>query len=280
MRPAAPRSRHRLICLASVPAARLVSCAQSDRLGAPRCGSAFDGANMDTDARTPPQELSNLFAGHTWFTALAAEHQALVLATSHAEYRQPEQFVARRGEPSDWWIGVHSGLIKLAISGATGRNMTLSGVPPGGWFGEGSVIKRELRKYDVETLQRSLVLFVPATTFHALLAASVPFNNFVIHQLNNRMGEFIANIQNARLLDVNARVAQALAQMFNPLLYPNTGRLLAISQEQLGLLAGLSRPHINRVLRVLEEAGIVRVSYNRIEVLDLERLCAYGVEQI
>lgn len=225
-------------------------------------------------------DLPRLFGQCAWFRALAAEHQALVLASSHAEYRESGAWIARRQAPSDYWIGVHSGLLKLAIYNATGRSCTLSGVPPGGWFGEGSVIKRELRKYDVAAIQPSLVLFVPSATFHALLSSSLPFTGFVIRQLNNRMGEFIASIQNSRLLDVDARVAQSLAQLFNPDLYPETGRTLAISQEEVGLLAGVSRQRINQALQSLEKQGILRLAYNQIEVVDLERLCAFGQEQI
>ncbi|MFM0340947.1 Crp/Fnr family transcriptional regulator [Paraburkholderia fungorum] len=239
-----------------------------------------------TDACPPrPQrvaraDLPQLFASCAWFRALAVEHQALVLASAHAERLEGGAWIARRQAPSDYWIGVHSGLIKLAIYNASGRSCTLSGVPPGGWFGEGSVIKRELRKYDVAAIQASLVLFVPAGTFHTLLESSLPFTGFVIRQLNNRMGEFIASIQNSRLLDVDARVAQSLAQLFNPDLYPDTGHTLAISQEEVGLLAGVSRQRINQALQNLEKLQMLRLSYNQIEVLDLERLSAFGREQI
>jgi CRP/FNR family transcriptional regulator, cyclic AMP receptor protein len=230
--------------------------------------------------RPAPTELARLFATCAWFRALAAEHQAMVLATAHAEHLEGGAWIARRQEPSDYWIGVHSGLIKLAIYNASGRSCTLSGVPPGGWFGEGSVIKRENRKYDVVTIQPSLVMFVPVETFHTLLSASLPFNGFVIHQLNNRMGEFIASIQNSRLLDVEARVAQALAQLFNPDLYPETGRTIAISQEEVGLLTGVSRQRINQALQSLEKAGLLKLAYNQLEVLDLDGLGAFGREQI
>ncbi|HZZ04974.1 Crp/Fnr family transcriptional regulator [Paraburkholderia sp.] len=230
--------------------------------------------------RVPRAVLPRLFGTCAWFRALAAEHQATVLASAFAERLAAGAWIARRQEPSDYWIGVHSGLIKLAIYNASGRSCTLSGVPPGGWFGEGSVIKRELRKYDVAAIQPSLVMFVPSETFHALLDSSLPFTGFVIRQLNNRMGEFIASIQNSRLLDVDARVAQSLAQLFNPDLYPDTGRTLAISQEEVGLLAGVSRQRINQALQNLERLQILRLSYNQIDVLDLERLCAFGQEQI
>lgn len=240
----------------------------------------FADASPHRQERIARAELPRLFATCAWFRALAPEHQTMVLASGRAEHLEGGTWIARRQEASDYWIGVHSGLIKLAIYNASGRSCTLSGVPPGGWFGEGSVIKRELRKYDVATIQPSLVMFVPSQTFHSLLESSLPFTGFVIRQLNNRMGEFIASIQNSRLLDVDARVAQSLAQLFNPDLYPDTGRTLAISQEEVGLLAGVSRQRINQALQNLEKLEILRLSYNQIDVLDLGRLCAFGQEQI
>ena len=227
-----------------------------------------------------PTELAGLLRGCAWFTALDAPHQELVLATARAEHVASGAWIARRNAPSDYWLGVHSGLLKLAIYNESGRSCTFSGVPPGGWFGEGSVIKRELRKYDVVAIQPSLVLLVPAATFHALLAASLPFSHFVIGQLNDRMGEFIASIQNHRLLDADARVAQSLAQLFNPQLYPSTDLTLAISQEELGYLTGLSRQRVNQALQTLADQRVLALSYNQIKVVDLDRLRQYGLDQL
>jgi len=224
--------------------------------------------------------LAELFGACSWFAALEAGHQELVLATARAEHVANGAWIARRNAPSDYWLGVHTGLLKLAIYNESGRSCTFSGVPRGGWFGEGSVIKRELRKYDVVAIQPSLVMLVPAATFHALLAASLPFSHFVIGQLNDRMGEFIASIQNHRLMDADARVAQSLAQLFNPQLYPSTDLTLAISQEELGYLTGLSRQRVNQALQTLADAQILALAYHQIKVLDLNRLRQFGLEQI
>lgn len=239
---------------------------------AARAASRIDAAD--------PVRLAALFERCSWFRALAPEHRAWVLADSHAQAWAPGVTVAAREAPSAYWLGVSSGLVKLAIFNASGRGCTFSGVPHGGWFGEGSVIKREPRKYDVIALQHSLVMAVPADTFHRLMDCSLPFNRFVIHQLNNRMGEFIALIQNSRLLDIDARVAQSLAQMFNPDLYPETGRALEISQEEIGMLAGASRQRVNQALQTIEKAGLVTLSYNRVDVLDLDGLRTFGRDQL
>src|SRR5262245_50060501 len=101
-----------------------------------------------------------LLAGHAWFTALAPEHQALAASETEVHDFAAGAFIARRGEPSRHWIGVDSGLIKLAVYTPDGRGCTFSGVPAGGWCGEGSVIKREIRRYDVIAIRDSRVLLV------------------------------------------------------------------------------------------------------------------------
>lgn len=215
-----------------------------------------------------------------WFAALAPQHRALVAATTQLVSYAPDAFIARRGERSDYWIGVHEGLIKLAVYNIDGRSSTLSGVPEGGWCGEGSVIKREPRRYDVIAIRAARILLVPADTFHRLMAESLPFNAFVIGQLNERMGQFIATVQNERLLDVDARVAQAIAQLFHPMLYPRTSPVLELSQEEIGLLTGLSRQRVNQAMRHLAALELVQISYQSIRVINLDGLRAFGMASL
>lgn len=249
---------------------------------APSAGGAQTKRVSMSDAAhcVSPAALAELFHACAWFADLSAEHQDLVLSTARAEHVAGGAWVARRNAPSDYWLGVHSGLLKLSVYNESGRSCTFSGVPPGCWFGEGSVIKRELRKYDVVALRPSLVMQVPAATFLALLAASLPFAHFVIGQMNDRMGEFIASIQNHRLLDPDARVAQALARLLRPHPRAPAGASLAISQEELGFLTGLSRQRVNQALQMLADQRILALAYNQITALDPDRLRRYGLDQI
>jgi len=217
---------------------------------------------------------------HAWFLTLASEHQTLVAKTTVVQNFASGAFVARRGELSRYWIGVHSGLIKLAVYSLDGRSCTFSGVPAGGWVGEGSVIKREARKYDVIAVRHAEIMLIPEQTFHTLLAESLPFSAFVIRQLNERMGEFIASLQNTRLLSTDAQVAQAIAQLFHPVLYPRTMAVLEFSQEEIGLLTGLSRQRVNQALKHLAELNLVTTSYQSIRVVDLEGLRRFGLAEL
>ena len=180
--------------------------------------------------------------------------------------------IQRKGEPSDTWLGVVDGLLKVSAEGAGGKSMTFMGVPAGGWFGEGSLLKRELRRYDVVALRDSWVCWVPRATFEWMLETSIPFNRYLLMQLNERLGQFIGLVEHERLLSPDARVARCLADLLNQTLYPLAGNRISISQEEVGYLSGVSRQRANQALKVLEETGLVNVEYGAITVLSFEGL--------
>jgi CRP-like cAMP-binding protein len=215
-----------------------------------------------------------------WVARLdAAEHERV-----HADMRvvqvEAGELVCRVGRPVTYWFGVVDGLLKMsndtAVPGSLGMPITFTGVPPGGWFGEGTVLKMEPYRYNIQALRKSVVAGITAATFHWLLDRSIGFNRFVMMQLNERLGQFIAAREIDRLTDSNARVARSLAALFNPVLYPGVGELLRITQQELGYLVGLSRQRVNEALQALQAAEVIRIEYGGLRVLDLEALRRYG----
>ena len=88
--------------------------------------------------------------------------------------------------------------------------------------------------------------------------------------------QFIALVEYDRSLDATARLARGIAWLFNPVLYPDSGRHLEISQEEIGLLSGLSRPVTNKALQTLEAKGLLLVERNGLTVLNLKGLRDFG----
>lgn len=181
-------------------------------------------------------------------------------------------FVCRVGRPVTYWFGVVEGLLKMSSDNAQGQTMTFTGVPPGGWFGEGTAMKREPYRYNIQALRKSVVAGLPIDTFHWLLDHSIGFNRFVMHQINERLGQFIAAREIDRLTNPDVRVARSLASLFNPALYPGVGEVLRITQQELAYLVGLSRQRVNEALTALQAQGAIRVEYGGVRVLDLSSL--------
>jgi CRP-like cAMP-binding protein len=184
----------------------------------------------------------------------------------------PGEFICRVGRPVTYWFGVVDGLLKMSTDNAEGQTMTFTGVPPGGWFGEGTALKREAYRYNIQALRTSRVAGLHVDAFHWLLDHSIGFNRFVMNQLNERLGQFIAAREIDRLTNPDIRVARSLAALFNPVLYPGVGEVLRITQQELAYLVGLSRQRVNEALASLAAQGSIRIEYGGLRVLDLAAL--------
>ena len=218
----------------------------------------------------------SLQASTGWFPVLSAEERERVVRdVSSADY-PAGAMIERKGEPATAWLGVLNGLVKVSVGNQDGKLASLMGVPAGGWFGEGSLLKRENRKYDVVALRACTILRMPEATFNWLLDRSIPFNRYLLHQLNERVGQFVGKAESDRLLDPEARVARCLLELINPLLHTDQAMRLDITQEEIGYLARISRQRANQALRMLESAKLVSVEYGAVHVLDLDGLSAYG----
>jgi CRP/FNR family transcriptional regulator, cyclic AMP receptor protein len=221
---------------------------------------------------TMEPSLKDALRSALWARTLTAEQMARVEADTFETFVPKGGFVCHKGEAVENWIGILSGMVKMNNFSPSGKSVTFSGVQPGGWFGEGSLLKNEVRKYDAMALRDSRIARMPAPTFHWLLDTSLPFARFLLMQLNERLGQFIGMVENDRLLDINTRVARCLASMFNSQLHPGVETLVPISQEEIGLLSGSSRQRANQALQVLEKQGLLHLDYGGIRVLDLEGL--------
>ena len=207
--------------------------------------------------------------GVPWLRPLTADERDRVAPQLRIGDAEPGELICRRGRTATYWFGVVDGLLKMSTETADGHTITYSGLTAGGWFGEGTVMKREPYRYNVQALRKSVVAGLHIDAFHWLLDHSIGFNRFVMHQLNERLGQFIAAREIDRSNSPDLRVARSLAALFNPVLYPGVGQMLRITQQELAYLVGLSRQRVNESLATLQEQGAIEVVYGGLRVLDL-----------
>ncbi len=215
-----------------------------------------------------PDELQ----GIPWLRLLRPDERARAVAQMQVSDAASGDYVCRVGRPVTYWFGVVEGLLKMSVDNAQGLSMTFTGVPPGGWFGEGTALKREPYRYNIQALRKSVVAGLPVDTFHWLLDHSIGFNRFVMNQLNERLSQFIAAREIDRMTNPDVRVARSLAALFNPVLYPGVGEILRITQQELAYLVGLSRQRVNESLAALQSQDAIRIEYGGLRVLDLAAL--------
>jgi CRP/FNR family cyclic AMP-dependent transcriptional regulator len=213
-----------------------------------------------------------------WLSILDAEQRRHAIAQLQVADAEVDERVCRIGRTANFWFGVIDGLLKMGNDDSSGPAITFTGLPPGVWFGEGTLLKREAYRYNVQALRRSVVAGLPLETFHDLLEHSIPFNRFMLNQLNERLSQFIAAREIDRISDPDLRVARNLAELSIPQLplqaasSTGAGRLLRITQRELGYLVGLSRQRVNQALNALAARHLISIEYGGLRVLDLQGL--------
>ncbi len=220
--------------------------------------------------------LHEMLRSSLWAAAIEPAQLEQVLADCH-ERRVPCGGLAiRRGEPAVHWVGVIEGLLKMSVSLPDGRHTNFTGVTAGGWAGEGSLLRPGAWRYDGVAVRDTRLALMPRHCFERLMGTSLAFNRYLLQHLNARLSLFIGLAEFDRLLGPDARVARCLASLFDPDLYPHTGNFIQLSQEEIGLLAAVSRQRANQALHRLESEGLLRVEFGGVTVRDLAGLRAYS----
>ncbi|MDD0837559.1 Crp/Fnr family transcriptional regulator [Curvibacter sp. HBC61] len=200
-------------------------------------------------------------AAQPWFASLPADEQARLHAEVNTFTARKGEVLLPQGQRADGWYAVLSGLVLLESESEGNRRSAFIGMPDGEWFGEGSALKNEPRRYNVVALRDTWLLCLPQAAFQRLQAQHLPFNQFLVQHLNMRLGQAMTLIETGRLRSPDQRVALYLSRQF----WRST-RQLYITQDELGKLVGLSRQTVNRVLRSLAQLGIVALDHGRVRI--------------
>jgi CRP/FNR family transcriptional regulator, cyclic AMP receptor protein len=133
-----------------------------------------------------------------WYATLDERHRIRVDEASQV-YKGPKgEVLLHASIPVEGWYAVLSGLVKLESLSNDGRRSTFLGVPAGEWFGEGSALKTEPRRYEVIALRDTEMLCLPKAVFDELRAGNLAFNQFLVGHLNMRLGQAMAMIESSR----------------------------------------------------------------------------------
>lgn len=161
---------------------------------------------------------------------------------------------------------VRDGLVELSRE-VHGRRVTVQLLHPGDVFGDVPMLLRTQEPFDARAREDSVVLSFDAQRLVRLLHERPGVAQRWLVSLAERM----AGIER-RLLDLFAVGLEA--QVATVLLREGVSGRVALSQEVLAELLGAQRSSVNRVLRAIQERGLVELRYRDIRLLDPEGLAA------
>ena len=163
-----------------------------------------------------------------------------------------------------------------AVSSA-GKEALLTLVESPHWFGEISLFDGQPRTHDAYAEGPTRLLWIPQAPLLEWLARQPEYWRDLALLMSHKLRWVFVALEQQSLLAAAPRVAQRLLQMAEGYGERDVAQWrLQVSQEQLALMLSLSRQTINQILRSLEQAGVVRLGYGEVEIVDASRLRAMG----
>lgn len=220
-----------------------------------------------------------LLAGTPLFGTLTEAERMLVARQMRPVAYETGTLIFARGDPGADLYLVTAGRVRLSVYSSEGRELAFLNAGPGEIFGEIAALDGGVRTADAKTISKvkamtlsrsaltRLIDTVPAVANAAIafLCARLRHTNDVfeamaLHSLEVRVARFLLSA--SALRGVTAQTGQ------------HKGRVtfdLAMSQSEIALLIGASRPKVNTALHALEADGVISLEGNRV-TCDLEAL--------
>ncbi|MEZ2299996.1 Crp/Fnr family transcriptional regulator [Variovorax sp. RCC_210] len=232
--------------------------------------------------RTPPSSPATAPSAqpspvHNSDMRLAEDVQQRLLAVAHRRTLARGESLFHKGSSPDALFGVVGGSLRVSVVAPGGREAVIAMLEPGHWFGEVSLLVGRERVYDTCAVDTTEMAVVAAADFHRLVAEFPDVHMAFTRLVCLRLRQALAWIDDVILMPLPVRLAHRLltldphgqvrAEGGEP-----GGTLLAVSQEDLSFMLGVSRQSVNRQLKLWEEDGTLRVRYRSIELLSRAQL--------
>ena len=220
------------------------------------------------------EEQSNIDAG-PWFSRLSEELRAAILSRAVVRRLQDGAPLASRGSPAEDWCGVAKGAVRVSSVSMSGKQVSLTYVEPGTWFGDIALFDGLPRTHDADAHGATTLLSVRKADFKDLLAQHVELYEALL-RLNCRRLRIMFNlVEDLNTRPLSARLAKnilMLAKSYGINQGDEVRIGLQLAQEDLEQLVGASRQRVNQELKELEREGALRIEPTRIVVLSREKL--------
>jgi CRP/FNR family transcriptional regulator, cyclic AMP receptor protein len=222
-------------------------------------------------ATIPGAQRCRLLARCRLFRDLPAADLDLLAARALERRYAHGRTIFARGEPGSCMFAVAEGRVRLGVTSAEGREVLLAVLGPGEVFGELALLDGGPRSADATALGGCLLLSVDRRELLPLLRRSPEAAAGLFEVVCARLRAVNERLEGAEAMPVGARLARLLLALADR--EGAAGRVdPALSQGDLGRLAGASRQKVNLHLSRWAAEGVLARDRGGIRVVDRGRL--------
>src|SRR6201996_3205873 len=240
-------------------------------------------AEENVTPRSMARSTLAVLRGHPIFCNLAPDAlEQLCRYAKHFSLKRGAT-ICSKGDPGNSLFAVISGTVKISISSADGRSAILNLIGPGELFGEIAVLDGQARTADAIANTNCEIFAIDRRDFLPFVASHPALAMKFIELLCTRLRWTSDQVEQVILQDLPGRLASALIRLTERHRPAQDNRTIAVTQQEISEMVGMSRESINKQLRAWASRNWVRLEHGAIVVLDvdpLQDIAGSGTEDI
>ena len=182
--------------------------------------------------------------------------------------------IVSKGDPGNSLIAVISGTVKISVTSADGRSAILNLIGPGEIFGEVAVLDGQARTADATANTNCEIYVIDRRDFIPFVRSQPALAMKFIELLCTRLRWTSDQVEEVILQNLPGRLASALLRLTEKHKLAPAGRTIAVTQQEISEMVGMTRESINKQLRAWADRKWVRLEHGAIVVLDAGSLQA------
>lgn len=211
---------------------------------------------------------------NVWFSELPSIFQNFIIEKSQLLHIDKDQNIFLSGDIFNGIYAVLAGIVRLGYINIQGNEAVAALVEPIMWFGEISLVDQQPRSHDAIAARKSTILHIHAQDLIQLLEHHPKFWFYIAKLTSQKLRFAFLELISIQTQTIYRRLAQRLIVILGG--YGNLveieNHIIQLTQEQLAQMLVCSRQTINQELQNLENTGVIKVSFKKIEVLDYQKL--------
>jgi CRP/FNR family cyclic AMP-dependent transcriptional regulator len=213
-----------------------------------------------------------------WFSSLSPSLRHDILRCAFVKRFKDGDLICARGDPPEDWIACAKGAVRVSSTSISGKQITLTYVEPGIWFGDVSIFDGDRRTHDAYAHADTTILCVSRGDFRKILAQHVELYEALLQLHARRIRQLFGLVEDLNTLPLRARLAKQLTHLVRSYGVPSLSdgsemRIgLQLAQEELAQLLGASRQRVNQELKAMEREDVIRIEPGGLVVRKREAL--------
>jgi CRP-like cAMP-binding protein len=200
-----------------------------------------------------------------WFSSLSPSLRHDILRCAYVKRFRDGDLIAARGDPPEEWLACAKGAVRVSSTSISGKQVTLTYVEPGIWFGDVSIFDGDRRTHDAYAHGECTTLCVAKADFKKILSTHVELYEAMLRLHARRIRQLYGLVEDLNTLPLRARLAKQLIHLvrsYGVASLSNATEMrigLQLAQEELAQLLGASRQRVNQELKSMEREEIIRI---------------------